>query len=206
LTQLEIRSARPTDVTDTIPLIYSSGPHEFEYGFTHAGRSAKGFLEYAFQTEKGLISYRNHISVCRGDEVVGVGAFYTDKDYAMRSNQIALQLVRYYPLLSLLSVVRHALHLQSIIPAIPSDTFYIADLGVKEAWRGKGIGKMLLDYGKQQAKRMNFSSCMLDVSIANPRAQALYEREGFVVINEFAFKGVPGMVSDSSRMRFSLSA
>ncbi len=51
---------------------------------------------------------------------------------------------------------------------------------VSEAARGQGIGTRLLAAIKDEALARGCASVRLDVIDSNPRAQALYEREGFV--------------------------
>ena len=51
---------------------------------------------------------------------------------------------------------------------------------VAEAARGQGIGTILLDAVKQKARELGSASVRLDVIDSNPRARALYERQGFV--------------------------
>lgn len=45
--------------------------------------------------------------------------------------------------------------------------------------RGQGVGTLLLTAIKDEAKRQGLTSVRLDVIDINPRAKALYEREGF---------------------------
>lgn len=45
--------------------------------------------------------------------------------------------------------------------------------------RGQGVGTLLLTAIKDEAKRQGLASVRLDVIDINPRAKALYEREGF---------------------------
>ena len=46
--------------------------------------------------------------------------------------------------------------------------------------RGKGVGTALLDAVCAEAKARGYSEVRLDVIDTNPRARALYERQGFV--------------------------
>ncbi|WP_298850692.1 GNAT family N-acetyltransferase [uncultured Ruegeria sp.] len=50
--------------------------------------------------------------------------------------------------------------------------------------RGKGVGTALLDAIKREARNQNMSEVQLDVIDTNPRARALYEREGFQPVGE----------------------
>ncbi|MFK7836664.1 MAG: GNAT family N-acetyltransferase [Sulfitobacter sp.] len=50
--------------------------------------------------------------------------------------------------------------------------------------RGHGLGTKLLDAIKHEAARLNLSSVRLDVINTNPRARALYERQGFRALGQ----------------------
>ncbi|WP_253284747.1 MULTISPECIES: GNAT family N-acetyltransferase [unclassified Ruegeria] len=50
--------------------------------------------------------------------------------------------------------------------------------------RGRGVGTALLNAIKQEARDQGMSEVQLDVIDTNPRARALYEREGFRPVGE----------------------
>ncbi|HEY9256487.1 GNAT family N-acetyltransferase [Chitinophaga sp.] len=54
------------------------------------------------------------------------------------------------------------------------------DLYVLEAHRGKGAGKALVDAAAAHGKKTDAAWLMLQTYVANTRAQALYEKEGFI--------------------------
>jgi RimJ/RimL family protein N-acetyltransferase len=53
-------------------------------------------------------------------------------------------------------------------------------MGLLPEWRGRGVGRRLLDATLAQARRSGFKRIELDVHADNPRAIALYEKAGFV--------------------------
>ena len=53
-------------------------------------------------------------------------------------------------------------------------------MGLLPEWRGRGIGRRLLEATLAQARRSGFKRIELDVHADNPRAIALYEKAGFV--------------------------
>lgn len=63
-------------------------------------------------------------------------------------------------------------------------TLLMDGIFVAEAARGQGVGTALLDAIKAEAMARDLSSVRLDVIDTNPKARALYEREGFVPIGE----------------------
>ena len=60
---------------------------------------------------------------------------------------------------------------------------YIEQICVSAAARGKGIGRLLLQWAEAQARAANGTSMTLSVLNGNP-ARRLYERFGFVVVPE----------------------
>ena len=64
------------------------------------------------------------------------------------------------------------------------DELYIDFIAVTSAARGRGLGASLLSEARRVAREGGFEYVRLDVVDTNPRAQALYEREGYRVIHE----------------------
>lgn len=62
-----------------------------------------------------------------------------------------------------------------------TERFLLDGLCVVEAAQGQGVGTALLDAICVEAVRRGYPSVRLDVVDTNPRARALYEREGFVL-------------------------
>nr|XP_022293887.1 uncharacterized protein LOC111104311 [Crassostrea virginica]XP_022293888.1 uncharacterized protein LOC111104311 [Crassostrea virginica]XP_022293889.1 uncharacterized protein LOC111104311 [Crassostrea virginica] len=63
---------------------------------------------------------------------------------------------------------------------IPEGKAYVDHISVSSKFRGKGVGKILLDTADADAKKRGCKSIFLWVSTAN-RAQHLYERQGYVL-------------------------
>ena len=60
----------------------------------------------------------------------------------------------------------------------PVTTFYVDDLCVDEAARGKGIGRKLMEYARDYAAAQGCHNLTLHVWEGNPAAQAFYESMG----------------------------
>lgn len=56
---------------------------------------------------------------------------------------------------------------------------YLALLGVKEGFRGKGVGEQLVDVYCGICESLGFKKMFIAVSDFNPRAKALYQKKGF---------------------------
>ncbi|NLN07429.1 MAG: ribosomal protein S18-alanine N-acetyltransferase [Firmicutes bacterium] len=60
------------------------------------------------------------------------------------------------------------------------DEAHVTNLAVSPAWQGKGIGKALLAHLIKEAAGKGASRMTLEVRVSNLRAQALYQKFGFV--------------------------
>ena len=60
-----------------------------------------------------------------------------------------------------------------------NDSFHIIDIGLLKAWRSKGLGTGLIQSLQHQAERHGLG-VTLSVMRDNIKAQALYERQGFI--------------------------
>lgn len=61
---------------------------------------------------------------------------------------------------------------------------------VDEAYRAKGVGKLLSDWLHQEAKRHNCQTLMLDAYATNSAAHRFYFREGFIIKGYHFLKSV----------------
>lgn len=62
------------------------------------------------------------------------------------------------------------------------DELQIDNLAVRESWRRKGVGRMLLKSALSAARRLGAGKAVLEVRSAKLSARTLYERAGFVIV------------------------
>jgi ribosomal protein S18 acetylase RimI-like enzyme len=201
---LQFRPAIAADAEAAIPLIYSSGPDAFEYGFTIGPHRALDFLRHAFADGRGFFGWRNHTVAVLDGQVAGIGAFYSGHEYGRLSQELIAQVLRFHPLLSVPRIIRRSLQLKALMPPPSRRTHYVAYLGVRPDLRSQGIGAALLRHHQDVARQLGRSKYALDVSVGNPRGQALYERLGFKPTREQHFPGPAGAVPDTRRMEILL--
>ena len=88
-------------------------------------------------------------------------------------------------LLGLFGSIRTAIMLRTFFShEAKPDEIYIEFIAVSPSARGHGLGASLLGEAKRAAQEGDFDCVRLDVVDTNPRAQALYEREGYRVVHE----------------------
>jgi ribosomal protein S18 acetylase RimI-like enzyme len=150
------------------------------------GRSTHGkathFLHEAFPLRGNLFSHRRHYVAAWDGEVVGTMALFTKKDVRDSQPYTAARIVRHYGLQAF-GVLWRGLRVESELIRPPRTAcLYVAHVGVAPSFQGKGIGTALLQHAERQAHAQGFRRLSLDVSARNRRAQRLYERLGFHVV------------------------
>jgi ribosomal protein S18 acetylase RimI-like enzyme len=182
---LTFRPAQPSDVDSAIPLIYSSGPAAFEYVFTHKAKgTAQEFLHKAFPSGAGEFGFKNHVVATDGNEVVGIGAAFSGEAALPFTVAAAQQIFSLYGPVHAWGIIRRGLGVEQVVQVPTGKLHYIAHLGVAPQRRNQGIGRQLIECFIAQGQAAGRTTAALDVAVTNPRAQALYERLGFVVTGE----------------------
>ena len=183
--RVRFRPAAAADAVAAVPLIYSSGPAAFDYVFAVPGRGdAQAFLRHAFADGAGEFGWRNHRVGESDGRVVAVGAGYGADAHWAFTLAAARQILGFFGWRLAAGVIARGLRVERVIAPPSGGMHYLAHLGVDPAWRGQGIGGALIEHLAAEAARLGRSRLALDVAATNPRAQALYERAGFVVIGE----------------------
>jgi ribosomal protein S18 acetylase RimI-like enzyme len=206
---IRFRPAAPADADVAVPLIYASGPAAFDFVFSVPGRlAALEFLRRAFVDGEGEFGYRNHVIATERDEVVAVGATWTGASTLAFTVAAARQILGAYGVAAGLGVMSRGLRVESVVQPPPRDRLYVAHLGVRPERRSRGIGEALVRHLLQADRPPGVHVAALDVAVTNPRAQALYERLGFVVTRERMSRlaNAQGTVADHRRMELRLGS
>ena len=112
-----------------------------------------------------------------GGRVCGVAGFKTREGALTQGDLRAL--ARHY---GWLSTLWRAPLLAMVERDLADDALLMDGICVHESARGIGLGTTLLHAVKDTARAEGLTSVRLDVIDGNPRARALYEREGFVAV------------------------
>ena len=200
---IQFRQAEAADADLVVPLIYSSGPAAFEFVFTVPKFGpARDFLHFAFVQGEGEFGYRNHIVGIEDGRIVAVGAGWSGASGVTFMLAAARQIFRHYGLIAGLGVIVRGLRTEAVIPPAPRNRYYLGHLGVCAERQGQGLGQKLIQHLTTRGMALGFTSMALDVSVTNPRAQALYERIGFTIMQErpSTLRNAHGMVASHRRM------
>lgn len=183
---VEFRQGEAGDVEAAVPLIYSSGPAAFEFVFADAKRGmAQDFLRYAYPKGNGDFGYRCHVIAVVDGKVVGTGNAYSTDTSVSYFIAAATQIIGFYGL-GAVGVIRRGLAIERVVQLPKRGEHYIGHIGVAPDLRSHGIGAKLMNHLLEQGKALGRKTAVLDVSVENPRAEALYERLGFHVTGERA--------------------
>lgn len=166
--------------------------HHISQGFSDAERGVIATLYWeAFATklhvamgppERALAFITDNLNpefalVARDDEGVvrGVAGFKTSKGALIGGDLRGL--ARHY---GWFSTLWRAPLLSLVERDLAPDVLLMDGICVDRAARGMGLGTALLDAVKEIGREQGLTSLRLDVIDSNPRARALYERQGFI--------------------------
>lgn len=172
---LNLRKARPEDESKAKELIYLTGPDLFLYMF---GKKAKDVLSYLFQKGDNLFSYE-HCNIAEADnEISGMVLAYKYEVIEKESKSTGRLIIKYYGSGFIFRVI-NLIKLGRIISDLNKEDYYISNLAVFDKYRGYGVGKRLIDFAIEEAKRLGKSQLALDVETDNKNAISFYHHLGF---------------------------
>lgn len=204
---LDIRPARPEDAEAAVPLIYSSGPAAFDFVFSHNTKTnALDFLRRAFRRKPSEFGYGMHYVVELDGDVVGAGGHFSGDDALSFSLHALRNIIGCYGPIAGAAVIRRGLQIEQIVKLPARGEHYIAHLGVTPDLQSRGVGRKLVEFLLNEGRKLGRRKASLDVSCENPRAQALYERMGFVVTEEIPsnLQNAAGRVPAHRRMELTI--
>lgn len=146
--------------------------------------SSLRFLHSAWTSGQGVAGYKAHCVAVRDGQVLGAIAIYSAKAHKAMGAQTFVQALKYWGLGVIPRIYPMSRVGRSYMRPPAANVDYVANFGVAAAARGQGVGTAMLAHFLARASERGKQYFELDVSLDNPRGQALYERFGMSVIAE----------------------
>jgi ribosomal protein S18 acetylase RimI-like enzyme len=184
LAELTFRRARPEDAAVLVPLIHASSAALIERSFRVGKADPEAFLRHDFLRGAGIFGHCNQwvLSTPDGTPVATVTA-YRGRDYPFLLWATLRSAFVHFRALDLVRVLWRMSLLGSLFATPRRDGVFIANACVVASLRSRGLFSRLLLLALREVGQ-GTRVAELDVSFDNPRAQALYERLGWVVESE----------------------
>ena len=175
----KIRPALPADAAATAPLIALSmaGFGEAVLGLNDRPRLLRA-LEHFFRLPGSRFSHDCSFMAEMDGQVVGVLVAFPYAEMNARNLRMAGQFPGAYALSEMVKIVWLSLPMLRL-PEVQRGEFYTANLAVDPTWQGHGVGAALLNHAERLAADNGLAVCSLNVDLDNPRAKALYQRQGY---------------------------
>lgn len=159
-------------------------------------RPEEGVMLWIFQVETD--DHRHHLRelwweyLCWANSM-NIKEFGVDLDIKAMLERDMAELGRFSPPSGCLLLAQHDTQIagSACMEQIAEDTAGIKRMFVRPAFRGKGIGRALLESVIDEARRMGYSRIRLDSARYMREAQTLYHSVGFKDIEPFAESEIP---------------
>lgn len=204
LAGISIRAAQPDDVGPIAELMFSSGPDIYQYLFTTRNSTALDFIRHEFSKGYGFCGYKNVTVAIKDGTVVGTGCFYDRARYEKLVKGTGKNILDFFGVMGAIPVVLRTRHNGSTMKPPRDGELYLANFGVDSRLRSQGIGSLMIRHKLAEARQHGYRTFGLDVSVANPKGQALYERLGLRVTREKVFSNPKANVANCRKMELSL--
>ncbi len=171
----EIVSAVPDDVSDFVKLLLISEPDLYCELF---GVNYLDVLVALFKRPNNNFSYENVIFAKRSDEVLGMLLGYSYEKFVRMIFNSSVVFLRVMGL-QFFNLLPKFIKLGKSVKKVDRDSFYISNLAVYPEYRGRGVGRKLMEKAAEIAISLRCSKMCLDVSYGNEKAMLFYESLGF---------------------------
>ena len=182
MVQVEMRPARPDEAAVGGHLIFLAAPTIFSYTFALPPAQAEQLLVDLWPSPMHLLSHQwTHMAVVDG-AVLGLQLAYPVR-HALRAGLATARVIgRRFPLRQILTMAWHGWAVVRISAWMGPSDYYLAFGSVLPEARSRGVGRQMLAFGEEEARRAGCKRCLLDVFVGNDRARALVEECGFRLI------------------------
>ncbi len=129
--------------------------------------------------EQSMYSWKNSIVACDGDEVIGCIICYEGDRY---------DYLRQYTWGNLWSDIDKEFIKNTPAEAYPGE-YYLDSMAIKPEYRGRGIGKQLIEAAINKGRELGYKKFSLLVDVDKPRLKAYYKTIGFSESGKMMFFG-----------------
>lgn len=198
---MEIRKAFIGEQCEVVPkLIAGTAQEAVDHVYTSKHKSALDFIGYAYGRRSNFFSYGIHHFVRVEGQTVGCFATYSDEEFPKLTRGFLRCLFAFYGPLRGFGPLYRAIKLSKTTPPPPKEALYVCNLCVFPEFRGRGLGKALMQRAIDLSKEKGFASAALDVDITNTHAIALYEKLGFTIESKNTINSRNGPIEGNYRM------
>ncbi|PTL33417.1 zinc ABC transporter permease [Prevotella sp. oral taxon 376] len=181
---MDIENARATQARDIARLIMEAMNHEccqYFAGERHTLQDFEDLMTRLVERDDSQYSYRNTlVAVNERQKVIGICVAYDGRDlHRLRKAFVAGALEAFDRDFS------------DMDDETQEGEFYIDSLAVSEAFRHRSIATQLLKATVEKARKRGAEAVGLLVDQGNPKAEALYQRIGFIYQNDASWGGHP---------------
>jgi ribosomal protein S18 acetylase RimI-like enzyme len=172
---------------DCARLHFMAGPELYQYIYCNERDKVLKIIEMYFEMPETPCSKQYAYIDVADDALRGFMLGYPVREISKMPRSIIFRLGKLVKLCGLSNVVKivsHALAIIKYFPKLYHNEYFLSNLAVYQEYRGQGVGTGLLEKAEEEAKAMGLEKLSLYVEVDNPGAIRLYEKYGFIKVDE----------------------
>ena len=174
-TDVRFRSARPSDAEWAIRLIVNSATERFEHFHAHRTNELYRYLRSEFCSNTGLFSHKRHIAIEYLTAPIGLVSLFRCFAGVIHALGTLRHMFRSLGPHKTLSILHRRRLGSGRMPPLSWSSVYGDNLCIEQRFRGKGVGKIAMQYLFHLTAEQGFHYFYGDVGLHNSAARQLYE-------------------------------
>jgi ribosomal protein S18 acetylase RimI-like enzyme len=172
---------------DCARLHFMAGPELYQYIYCNERDKVLKIIEMYFEMPETPCSKQYSYIDVVDDALRGFMLGYPVREIGKMPRSIIFRLGKLVKLCGFSNVVKivsRALSIIKYFPKLYKNEYFLSNLAVYQEYRGRGVGTGLLEKAEEEAKTMGLEKLSLYVEVDNPGAIRLYEKYGFIKVDE----------------------
>ncbi|MFC2069602.1 GNAT family N-acetyltransferase [Chloroflexota bacterium] len=177
----KLRQPDNNESDDCARLIYISGPHLYSYSFIEKEPEIYELFKLFYKQPGNAYSKENVVVEEENGKIRGLILAYPASDMKILTMKTLKCIKGMFMIAGVLNFIKmlFRLRLNTYLPGLENDEFFISNLAVFEEYRGKGIAVKLLEKAEEMAIEKGLNKLSLYMEIDNSQAERVYEKFGF---------------------------
>jgi ribosomal protein S18 acetylase RimI-like enzyme len=153
------------------------------YDWLTGGRQqSRCFVQACMANPSSELAVRNAELLTKDSNIIGGYIALSGRDLKQARMANIATLWGYLEAESRAALIQRLTESTKLFLPVDDDEYYLSKMGVEPAYRGRGLGRALVQRFLQKSKDLGYTRCRLDVGSTNAAAIQCYQAAGFNIV------------------------